>query len=58
MTGRAFFKPTRIPGGCLDCNAYRTLDSSDAPLIRVVVHHDPTCPALDALDRDATEKED
>jgi hypothetical protein len=35
----------RIPGGCDDCDAYQTVDSSGAPIYRITVHHDDTCPA-------------
>lgn len=34
----------RIPGGCPDCDAYQTLDASAAPVYRLTVHHDDTCP--------------
>ncbi len=34
----------RIPGGCEDCDAYQTVDASHAPIYRVTVHHDETCP--------------
>lgn len=40
LTGR------RTPGGCDDCDAHQTFDTSDAPVIHVNVHHDVTCPAL------------
>lgn len=34
----------RIPGGCDDCDAYQTLDNSQARLYRINVHHDDWCP--------------
>ena len=50
MTGDSFFQATpddvRIPGGCDDCDAYQTFDRSLAPIYRLVVHHDDTCPWL------------
>ena len=53
MTGRAFFKAipddSRIPGGCQDCSAYQTLDRSAAPVFRLTVHHDDTCPSWRAM---------
>jgi hypothetical protein len=39
----------RIPGGCDDCDAYQTVDSTLAPAYRVTVHHDDTCPAYRAM---------
>ncbi len=39
LTGR------RLPGGCDDCHAYQ-----HAPgLYLLTVHHDPTCPAYQAM---------
>ncbi|TXI50198.1 hypothetical protein [Mycolicibacter arupensis] len=34
----------RIPGGCDDCDAYQTVDATQAPLFLLQVHHDSTCP--------------
>jgi hypothetical protein len=34
----------RIPGGCDDCDAYQTVDTRHAPIYRITVHHDDTCP--------------
>ena len=39
----------RVPGGCEDCDAYQTFDSSQAPIYRITVHHDDTCPAYRAM---------
>ncbi len=39
----------RIPGGCDDCDAYQTIDASQAPIYRITVHHDDTCPTLRAM---------
>ncbi len=39
----------RIPGGCDDCSAYQTVDASQAPLYRVNVHHDESCPSYRAM---------
>ena len=48
MSGESFFRVTpdvrRIPGGCDDCDAYVTFDHTLAPIYRLVVHHDDTCP--------------
>jgi hypothetical protein len=51
MNGAAFFKadPVRVPGGCMDCNAYQTLDTSEVPIFRLSVHHDDTCPTYRAM---------
>lgn len=38
----------RIPGGCDDCLAYQTFDKSQAPIFRITVHHDETCPYFGA----------
>jgi len=40
----------RIPGGCEDCGAYQTVDTSRAPLYFLTVHHDDTCPAYRAME--------
>ncbi|SER80113.1 hypothetical protein SAMN05216199_1263 [Pedococcus cremeus] len=49
MAGASFFMAVpedgRIHGGCGDCDAYQTLDTSEAPVYRLTVHHDTTCPA-------------
>jgi hypothetical protein len=42
------FDGLHIPGGCQDCDAYQTVDSSQAPIYRITVHHDDTCPWLKA----------
>jgi hypothetical protein len=42
-----------IPGGCLDCDAYQTVDSTRAPLYFLTVHHDETCPAYRAMEKDS-----
>jgi len=39
----------RIPGGCDDCSAYQVVDASQAPIYRVNVHHDESCPAYRAM---------
>jgi hypothetical protein len=54
MTGDAlgFFSApdgVRIPGGCDDCDAYQTVNSTLAPIYRITVHHDDTCPAFRAM---------
>jgi hypothetical protein len=53
MTGDSFFRAIpddiRIPGGCDDCDAYQSFDSSQAPSYRITVHHDDTCPAYRAM---------
>lgn len=36
----------RIPGGCDDCDAFQTVDTSQAPVYLVRVHHDEGCPTL------------
>jgi hypothetical protein len=33
----------------MDCNAFQTRDTSEAPLDRVAVYHDETCPTLRAM---------
>ncbi len=38
----------RIPGGCDDCDAYQTMTKRDNGVFRVTVHHDDTCPWLNA----------
>lgn len=55
MSGEAFYRQPlstldgcRLPGGCDDCTAYQEFDASRAPLYRVTVHHDETCPWLKA----------
>lgn len=45
LTGR------RIPGGCLDCDAYQTVDTSQAPVFHLTVHHDDTCPTYRKIRR-------
>lgn len=42
----------RIPGGCDDCSAYQTIDASQAPIYRVNVHHDESCPSYLAMRRE------
>jgi len=42
----------RIPGGCDDCNAFQTVDARHAPIYRVTVHHDNTCPTFRAMKRE------
>ena len=42
----------RIPGGCPDCSAYQTVDASHAPIYRVNVHHDESCPSYLAMRRE------
>ncbi|AXB47294.1 hypothetical protein A4R43_36615 [Amycolatopsis albispora] len=36
----------RVPGGCEDCDAYRTVkrDAQHRRMWHVTVHHDDTCP--------------
>lgn len=34
----------RIPGGCDECDAFQTVDTSNAPIYRIAVHHDQWCP--------------
>lgn len=41
----------RIPGGCDDCDAYQTVDTSHAPVILLNVHHDDTCPTYRQIER-------
>ncbi len=41
----------RIRGGCDDCDAYQTIDATQAPLFMLTVHHDDTCPWLAAKER-------
>lgn len=36
----------RTPGGCDHCDAYQTVDASQAPIFRVTVHHDEWCPVI------------
>lgn len=43
MTGQ------RIPGGCDQCDAYQTVDTSNAPVYRLSVHHDEWCPTYTAM---------
>jgi len=54
MSGDAFFRAIpddiRIPGGCDNCNAYQSFDRSMAPIYRLIVHHDDTCPAHRAME--------
>ena len=38
----------RIPGGCDECDAFQTVDTSHAPIYRIAVHHDEWCPVLAA----------
>ncbi len=38
----------RIAGGCDDCDAYQTMTKRDDGVFRVTVHHDDTCPWLNA----------
>lgn len=45
----------RIPGGCDDCDAYQTVDTSRAPVYVIRVHHDDTCPAFRRIDRSSQE---
>lgn len=60
MNGQAFYRDERpvpagaVRGGCADCDAYQALDATDAPLYRLTVHHDPTCPALHDDTREAS----
>lgn len=35
--------PSRLPGGCDDCNAYQTVTLDDG-IYRICIHHDDTCP--------------
>jgi hypothetical protein len=42
----------RIPGGCPDCDAYQEFDTSQAPIYRLLVRHDETCPAYRAMKDD------
>ncbi len=37
----------RIAGGCDDCDAYQTMTKQDG-IYHVTVHHDDTCPWLNA----------
>lgn len=39
----------RLAGGCQDCDAYQTVDASLAPIYRITVHHDGTCPSYLAM---------
>jgi hypothetical protein len=39
----------QVPGGCDDCDAYQTVDARRAPIYRVTVHHDQTCPTYRRL---------
>lgn len=39
----------QVPGGCPDCSAYQTVDASHAPIYRVNVHHDESCPSYRAM---------
>lgn len=39
----------RIPGGCEDCDAYQTVDTTQPPIYRITVHHDDTCPTYQAM---------
>lgn len=38
----------RTPGGCDDCNAYQTMTSTADGVYELLVHHDATCPWLNA----------
>ncbi len=42
----------RVPGGCDDCSAYQTVDASQAPIYRINIHHDESCPAYQAVLQD------
>jgi hypothetical protein len=42
-------EPVRLPGGCLDCDAYRTFVAEAPGLYLLTVHHDETCPAYRQL---------
>jgi hypothetical protein len=59
VSGAAFFRANpddeqRIPGGCDDCDAYQTFDRSQAPIYRLLVHHNPTCPWLRQHEKSAS----
>jgi hypothetical protein len=38
------FTGRRLPGGCDDCAAYRTLEQHAPGVYVLLVHHDDTCP--------------
>lgn len=40
----------RIPGGCDTCNAYQTAQAITEGVWTVTVHHDATCPTLQAME--------
>ncbi len=39
----------RLPGGCDDCAAYRTLEQHAPGVYVLLVHHDDTCPDYRAM---------
>ncbi len=49
LDGMAGLEGMRVPGGCDDCSAYQTVDASQAPIYRVNVHHDASCPSYRAM---------
>ncbi len=44
----------RIPGGCDECDAFQTVDTSNAPIYRIAVHHDEWCPVYAAMTKRTT----
>lgn len=42
------FAGKRVPGGCEDCDAYQTFEREADGTYAVRVHHDDTCPWLNA----------
>lgn len=47
----AHFTGRKIPGGCPDCDAFQTVDTSQAPVFVLQVHHDDTCPTYRKIRR-------
>lgn len=45
----------RIPGGCLDCDAYQTVREATPGVYIVTVHHDDTCPRYTTMTEGTSE---